>query len=105
MIKRHSVLEGVPWREEWASVEVRYVDTLLAGAAAGGPGRQQVWMRVNRERPAAAALHATGLHDLLLAHLHDLTLINVSLLPHGIVMGHPDRSRTDDMSPRTPRKV
>lgn len=93
VIGRHSVLEGVLWREEWSSVEVRYVDALVSGAGAGGPGRQQVWMRVNHEVPTEAATQGTGLHHLLLAYLSDLTLINVSLLPHGIVMGHPDLPR------------
>lgn len=90
VIRRHSVLEGVLWRQEWASLEVRYVDALLEDSHPAGPGRQQVWMRLADPLPAGGD---ADLHRLLLAYLSDLTLINVSLLPHGIVMGHPELPR------------
>ncbi|QCX26521.1 acyl-CoA thioesterase [Nocardioides jishulii] len=88
VIRDHSELDDAPWRREWPGVDVRYVDALLDSPDPTGPGRQQVWMKVRRTLPDDPVLH----HQVL-TYLSDLTLVNASLVPHGILVGAPELPR------------
>lgn len=87
-IRDHSELDETPWRVEWPGVDVRYNDAVLRSPDPSGPGRQQVWMKVRRTLPDDPVLH----HQVL-TYLSDLTLVNASLVPHGILIGAPELPR------------
>lgn len=87
-IRDHSELDDAPWHTEWPGVDVRYVESHLATTPPEGPGKQQVWMRVRDRLPDDPVLH----HQVL-TYLSDLTFINASLVPHGIMMGAPELPR------------
>jgi len=77
-----------PWEQEWAGLDVRYVVTPRTGRRHPGPGRQQIWIRVVDRLP-----DDPDLHRLVVTYLSDITLLNASLVPHGLVLGAPDLPR------------
>jgi acyl-CoA thioesterase-2 len=74
------------WQREWGAIDVRYVGDSRPGGAvqdAAHPARARVWVRVAGELPDDPVLHQAAL-----AYTSDLTLIGVSVVPHGVVVGY-----------------
>ena len=74
------------WQHEWGAIDVRYVGDSRAGGAIedpGHPARARAWIRVAGELPDDPVLHQA-----VLAYTSDLTLIGVSVVPHGVVVGY-----------------
>lgn len=82
-IKEQAAQEGVAWEEpfpEWRAIDLRYVDSPSAVAAAGDD-RLRMWMRITEPLPADRLLHTC-----LLTYLSDISLLYAAVLPHGIGM-------------------
>ncbi|MGI3781122.1 MAG: acyl-CoA thioesterase [Janthinobacterium lividum] len=74
------------WQHEWGAIDVRYVGDSRPGGAIhdpAHPARARVWVRVAGELPDDPVLHQAAL-----AYTSDLTLIGVSVVPHGVVVGY-----------------
>ncbi|MCK0517352.1 acyl-CoA thioesterase II [Williamsia sp. DF01-3] len=72
---------------DWESMEIRYVPKKhIAGEATdtGVASHSQVWLRTNGPVHGGQALHSS-----ILACASDLTLLSVSLVPHGVSHAHP----------------
>ena len=82
-------LSGRPasgWQHEWGAIDVRYVGDSRPGGAIedpAHPARARAWIRVDGELPDDPVLHQAAL-----AYTSDLTLIGVSVVPHGVVIGY-----------------
>lgn len=87
-IRDYSSLADDSWRREWAGLDLRYNPQHLLTRERPRPGVQQVWMRVRAALPDDPALHRR-----VLTYLSDLTLLNTSLVPHGILIGAPELPR------------
>jgi acyl-CoA thioesterase II len=92
MADRFRELSGSPddrsWEHEWAALDVRYAaDSRPSGCllADDEPARSQVWIRVAGEVPGDAVTNAC-----LLTYVSDLTLLAVSLVPHGVMITSPE---------------
>ncbi len=73
------------WEREWAALDVRYAaDSREGGTLAGPeqPARAQIWLRA-----AGAVPDDPVLNTCVLAYASDLTLLGVSLVPHGVIIG------------------
>lgn len=73
------------WEREWGALEVRYAGDSRPGgvlAGTGHPARAQVWVRTDGE-----LADDPQLHQAVLAYASDLTLLGVSTVPHGVVIG------------------
>lgn len=83
-------LSGRPasdWEREWGALEVRYAgDSRPDGRLVDDvhPARAQVWVRTAGRLPDDPALHRA-----VVAYASDLTLLGVSTVPHGVVIGSP----------------
>ena len=74
------------WQHEWGAIDVRYVGDSRPGGAVqdpAHPARARAWVRVAGELPDDPVLHQAAL-----AYTSDLTLIGVSVVPHGVVVGY-----------------
>ena len=74
------------WQHEWGAIDVRYVGDSRPGGVIhdpAHPARARVWVRVAGELPDDPVLHQAAL-----AYTSDLTLIGVSVVPHGVVVGY-----------------
>ena len=74
------------WQHEWGAIDARYVGDSRPGGAISDPAhpaRARVWVRVAGELPDDPVLHQAAL-----AYTSDLTLIGVSVVPHGVVVGY-----------------
>jgi acyl-CoA thioesterase-2 len=74
------------WQHEWGAIDARYVGDSRPGGAIqdpAHPARARVWVRVAGELPDDPVLHQAAL-----AYTSDLTLIGVSVVPHGVVIGY-----------------
>ena len=74
------------WQREWGAIDVRYVGDSRGGGVIqdpAHPARARVWVRVAGELPDDPVLHQAAL-----AYTSDLTLIGVSVVPHGVVVGY-----------------
>jgi acyl-CoA thioesterase-2 len=77
-------LEKVP-REMRAAIarerpiDLRYVGEVPIWSAQKGPPSQQVWMRADGALPDDPALH-----QVVVAYASDMTMLDTSLLPHGV---------------------
>jgi len=75
------------WDREWAALDVRYAGDSREGGALqdpSHPARARVWLRASGKLPDQPSLHAA-----VLAYASDLTLLSVSLVPHGLLIGDP----------------
>jgi acyl-CoA thioesterase-2 len=75
------------WRREWAALDVRYAgDSRPGGVLApnGWPARAQIWLKVAGDVPDDQVTNIC-----VLAYASDLTLLGVSLVPHGITVLSP----------------
>jgi acyl-CoA thioesterase-2 len=73
------------WEREWGVLDVRYVgDSRPGGSLAdpSHPARARVWVRTNGRLPDDRRLHQAAL-----AYASDLTLLSVSTIPHGVLIG------------------
>jgi len=81
-------LSGRPaadWEREWGALEVRYAGDSRPGGRLVDPehpARAQVWVRTAERLPDDPALHRA-----VVAYASDLTLLGVSTVPHGVVIG------------------
>jgi acyl-CoA thioesterase-2 len=74
------------WQREWGAIDVRYVGDSRPGGEihdAAHPARARVWVRVAGELGDDPVLHQAAL-----AYTSDLTLIGVSVVPHGVLVGY-----------------
>lgn len=77
--------EAATWEREWGALEVRYAGDSRPGGrldGSGHPARAQVWVRTAGELDDDLQLHQA-----VLAYASDLTLLGVSTVPHGVVIG------------------
>ncbi len=73
------------WAREWGALEVRYAGDSRPGGRLdpeAHPARAQVWVRT-----AGQLADDPSLHRAVLAYASDLTLLGVSTVPHGVVIG------------------
>jgi acyl-CoA thioesterase II len=73
------------WEREWAALDVRYAaDSRPGGALASDrePARTQIWIRAAGGVPDDRVLNTC-----VLVYASDLTLLGVSLVPHGVIIG------------------
>ena len=73
------------WEREWAALDVRYAgDSRPGGKLAGSsrPARAQIWLKV-----AGAVPPDPVISTCVLTYASDLTLLGVSLVPHGLLIG------------------
>jgi acyl-CoA thioesterase II len=71
---------------EWTSLDIRHVPAASIGSSESGSGRSstaQAWMRTTAALPDDPLIHAC-----VLACISDLTLLSVTLVPHGIPARH-----------------
>ncbi|MGH3507173.1 MAG: acyl-CoA thioesterase [Nocardioidaceae bacterium] len=75
------------WEREWAALDVRYA----ADSRPGGrlvdperPARAQMWVRASAAVPADPVVNTC-----VLTYVSDLTLLGVSLVPHGLIISSP----------------
>jgi acyl-CoA thioesterase-2 len=76
------------WEREWAALDVRYVgDSRPGGRLAGEkrPARVQLWVKASDDVPDDPVVNTC-----VLTYLSDLTLLGVSLVPHGVLISSPD---------------
>ncbi|MEJ7706036.1 MAG: acyl-CoA thioesterase II [Nocardioidaceae bacterium] len=72
------------WDREWAALDVRYAgDSRPGGELVDGihPARTQIWFKVAGPVPADQPTNTS-----VLAYASDLTLLGVSLVPHGLII-------------------
>lgn len=72
------------WEREWAALDVRYAADSRPGgrlANAAEPARSQIWFRAAGDVPDDPVLHTC-----VLTYTSDLTLLGVSLVPHGLLI-------------------
>ncbi|MFY9916006.1 MAG: acyl-CoA thioesterase II [Nocardioidaceae bacterium] len=75
------------WEREWAALDVRYAgDSRPGGALANDsePARTQIWIRAAGDVPDDPVIDTC-----VLAYASDLTLLGVSLVPHGLLISSP----------------
>lgn len=110
VMERRSTLPAEGWREEWAFLDLRYVEENLVDPSPH-EGRQQLWLRLPdvggdaAGAEAGAAVSGTGgtaaeaavtepwRLRCALAYVSDLALLSASLVPHGHMLGAPDIPR------------
>lgn len=74
------------WEHEWGVIDVRYIGDSRPGGAIrdpAHPARARAWVRVAGELPDDPVLHRAAL-----AYTSDLTLLGVSTVPHGVLVGY-----------------
>jgi acyl-CoA thioesterase II len=75
------------WEREWAALDVRYAGDSRPGGALvddAQPARTQIWIRVAGDVPDDPVVNAS-----LLTYASDLTLLGVTLVPHGLLIWSP----------------
>lgn len=76
------------WQAEWGALDVRYAaDSRPGGRLVGQdqPARAHIWIRVRGDVGDDPVVNAC-----LSAYVSDLTLLGVSLVPHGLTLMSPD---------------
>ena len=79
--------EDRSWEREWAALDVRYAGDSRPGGrlfSETEPARAQIWLRAAGEVPADAMVNTC-----VLTYASDLTLLGVSLAPHGVLIISP----------------
>ena len=72
------------WEREWAALDVRYAgDSRPGGSLANAtePARTQIWIKASDKVPDDRVTDAC-----VLTYASDLTLLGVSLVPHGVII-------------------
>ncbi len=79
--------DDTSWEREWAALDVRYAGDSRPGGSlspAGEPARAQIWLKASDEVPPDRVTNIC-----VLAYASDLTLLGVSLVPHGLIIASP----------------
>ena len=76
------------WDREWAALDVRYAGDSRAGRRSCTARRTRPGRGCGCGRPARLP-DEPWLHEAVLAYASDLTLLSVSLVPHGLSIGDP----------------
>ncbi len=80
--------EDRSWEREWAALDVRYAGDSRPGgklASVQEPARTQIWIRA-----AGAVPDDRVIDTCVLTYASDLTLLGVSLVPHGLLISSPE---------------
>lgn len=75
------------WEREWSALDVRYAgDSRPGGRLVGNgmPARAQIWVKASAPVPADPVTNIC-----VLTYASDLTLLGVSLVPHGVIIASP----------------
>lgn len=75
------------WEREWAALDVRYAADSRPGGRlvdAQRPARAQMWVRASGPVPDDPVVNTC-----VLTYVSDLTLLGVSLVPHGLIISSP----------------
>jgi acyl-CoA thioesterase II len=75
------------WEREWAALDVRYAgDSRPNGRLSGAlePARAQIWLKASDPVPGDPVTNIC-----VLTYASDLTLLGVSLVPHGLIIASP----------------
>ncbi len=76
--------EDRSWEREWAALDVRYAADSRAGGrleSDSEPARAQIWVKAAGQVPADPVTNTC-----VLTYASDLTLLGVSLVPHGVLI-------------------
>lgn len=76
------------WEREWAALDVRYAgDSRRGGGLSdrGQPARTRIWLKAAGPVPPDNPTNTC-----VLAYASDLTLLGVSLVPHGLIISSPE---------------
>lgn len=76
------------WEREWAALDVRYAGDSRPGGRLvepAIPARTQIWIKAAAEVPADKVVNSC-----VLTYASDLTLLGVSLVPHGLLISSPE---------------
>lgn len=87
LIRKITGRDDDAWEREWAALDVRYAaDSRPGGALADDrtPARTQIWIKASAPVPADPVINTC-----VLAYASDLTLLGVSLVPHGLIISSP----------------
>jgi acyl-CoA thioesterase II len=79
--------DDTSWEREWAALDVRYAGDSRPGGrlkADWGPARAQIWIKAAGEVPPDQVTNIC-----VLTYASDLTLLGVSLVPHGVSIISP----------------
>ena len=85
VMARTSGRPAAAWESEWGVLDIRYVGDSGPGGTLVDPrhpARARVWIRVAGRLPDDPRLHQAAL-----AYASDLTLLSVSTVPHGVLVG------------------
>jgi acyl-CoA thioesterase-2 len=83
-------VQDASWEREWAALDVRYAGDSRPGGEiepGGEPARARIWLKAAGAVPADPVTSTC-----VLAYASDLTLLGVSLVPHGQVISSPNIS-------------
>jgi acyl-CoA thioesterase II len=75
------------WEREWAALDVRYAGDSRAGGTLANdmePARNQIWLKASGAVPDDRVLSTC-----VLTYASDLTLLGVTLVPHGLLIMSP----------------
>jgi acyl-CoA thioesterase-2 len=79
--------QDLDWEREWSALDVRYAgDSRPGGSLVSDvqPARTQIWFRVAGSVPDDRVVN-----ECLLTYASDLTLLGVTLVPHGVLIWSP----------------
>jgi acyl-CoA thioesterase-2 len=79
--------DDTSWDREWAALDVRYAGDSRPGGRIPvdrEPARAQIWLKTSDRLPDDAIVNTC-----VLAYASDLTLLGVSLVPHGVLIVSP----------------
>ncbi len=74
------------WQNEWAALDIRHVGMTGHGLPDDPErkARARMWVRIDGEMPDDPVIHQVAL-----TYASDLTLLGVSLVPHGVLINDP----------------
>jgi acyl-CoA thioesterase-2 len=87
VVSRLTGLQDRSWEREWAALDVRYAGDSRPGGeipAGAEPARARIWLKASGAVPADPVTNTC-----VLTYASDLTLLGVSLVPHGQVISSP----------------
>ena len=91
LFRRHSPDAATEWEKEWAALEIRWAgDSSPRGGLdpSDHPARNRLWVRVHGDLPSETPSDRV-LQNAAFTYASDLTLLAVSLVPHGVQISSP----------------
>jgi acyl-CoA thioesterase-2 len=88
VVRRVTGRDDGSWEREWAALDVRYAGDSRPGGelpAGARPALARIWLKAAGEVPADPVTNTC-----VLAYASDLTLLGVSLVPHGVIISARD---------------